>query len=52
LVLLGCLAAVMAQQFPLWERLLGHYGGKTDATAVPSMKMGNHMQMSMKGKPR
>ncbi len=42
----------MAQQFPLWERLLRHYGGKTAATAVPSMKMGNYMQMSMKGKPR
>jgi hypothetical protein len=44
------LAAVMAQQFPLWERLLRYYGGKTDDTPVPSMKMGNHMQMSLKGK--
>ena len=48
--LLFCLAAVMAQQFPLWERLLRYYGGKTDDTPVPSMKMGNHMQMSLKGK--
>jgi hypothetical protein len=42
----------MAQQFPLWERLLRYYGGKTDDTPVPSMKMGNHMQMSLKGKPQ
>lgn len=39
----------MAQQFPFWERLLHDYGGKTDETPVPSMKMGNHMQMSLKG---
>ena len=25
---------------------------KTDGTPVPSMKMGNHMQMSLKGKPQ
>lgn len=41
-----------AQQFPLWERLLHYYGGKTDDTPVPSMNMGNHMQMSFKGKPQ
>ena len=46
------LTVVTAQQFPLWERLLQHFGGKTDDTAVPSMKMGNHMQMSLKGKPQ
>jgi len=45
-------AVVMAQQFPLWERLLRYYGGKTDDTPVPSMKMGNHMQMSLQGKPQ
>jgi len=45
-------AAVNAPQFPLWERLLRFYGGKTDQTPVPSMKMGNHMQMSFKGKPQ
>jgi hypothetical protein len=39
----------MAQEFPLWEQLLSHYGGKTDETSVPSMKMGNHMQMSLQG---
>jgi hypothetical protein len=53
--LLGALCfivAVMGQQFPLWERLLQHYGGKTDETPVPSMKMGDHMQMSVKGKPQ
>src|SRR5580700_11606067 len=50
LCLLAGLAVVMAQQFPLWERLLRYYGGKTDDTPVPSMKMGNHMQMSLKGK--
>ncbi len=49
--LLCTLAAVLADPFPLWERLLHHYGGKTDDTPVPSMKMGNHMQMSLKGKP-
>ncbi|HUA87694.1 MAG TPA: hypothetical protein VMB85_27750 [Bryobacteraceae bacterium] len=54
--LLLFLSAAMAQpspgQFPLWERLLRYYGGKTDATPVPSMKMGNHMQMSLKRKPQ
>jgi hypothetical protein len=50
--LLFSLAAVKAQQFPMWERLLHYYGGKTDDTLVPSMKMGNHMQMSFKGKPQ
>src|SRR5580658_94179 len=52
LSLLYSLTAVMAQQFPLWERLLRYYGGKTDDTPVPSMKMGDHMQMSLKGKPQ
>jgi hypothetical protein len=33
----------LAQNFPLWERLLSHYGGKSDKTSVPSMKMGGHM---------
>src|ERR1700722_7690122 len=46
------LTALAAQQFPLWERLLRYYGGKTDQTPVPSMKMGNHMQMSLKRKPQ
>ena len=45
------LNVAMAQQFPLWEQLLSHYGGKTDETPVPSMKMGNHMQMSLRAKP-
>jgi hypothetical protein len=40
-----------AQEFPVWERLLKYYGGKTDETPVPSMKMGSHMQMSLKGDP-
>jgi hypothetical protein len=40
-----------AQEFPIWERLLSHYSGKTDETPVPSMKMGRHMQMSLKGEP-
>ncbi len=52
LCLLCSLAAEIAQQFPIWERLLRYYGGKTDGTPVPSMKMGNHMQMSLKGKPQ
>jgi hypothetical protein len=41
----------LAQDFPVWERLLRHYSGKTDETPVPSMKMGRHMQMSLKGDP-
>jgi hypothetical protein len=52
ILLLGLLClftAVMGQQFPLWEQLLQKHGGKTDATPVRSMKMGNHMQMSFKG---
>jgi hypothetical protein len=50
--LLGSVGAEMTQKFPLWERLLRYYGGKTDDTPVPSMKMGNHMQMSLQGKPQ
>jgi len=46
--LVSSLTAATAQQFPLWERLLHFYGGKSDETPVPSMKMGNHMQMSIK----
>jgi hypothetical protein len=49
--LAGALSALLAQPFPLWERLLHYYGGKTDDTPVPSMKMGEHMQMSVKGEP-
>jgi len=45
----GLICVAAAQQFPLWEQLLKHYGGTTDATPVPSMKMGNHMQMSLPG---
>ena len=40
-----------AQQFPIWARLL-RFEGKTDDTPVPSMKMGGHMQMSLKGTPQ
>jgi hypothetical protein len=50
LVLTGCARSSSAQEFPLWERLLSHYSGKTDETPVPTMKMG-HMQMSLKGDP-
>ena len=49
LCLLFAAIPAIAQQFPLWERLLHAYGGTSDATPVPSMKMGNHMQMSLKG---
>jgi hypothetical protein len=52
LLLCGVFTVAMAQEFPLWEHLLKHYGGQSDATPVPAMKMGNHMQMSMKGKSR
>jgi hypothetical protein len=48
--LIGCANIALAQEFPVWERLLSHYSGKTDETPVPSMKMG-HMQMSLKGDP-
>ncbi len=48
-VLTGCANIALAQNFPVWERLLAHYSGKTDETPVPSMKMGRHMQMSLKG---
>jgi hypothetical protein len=47
-ILTTCAAIASAQSFPLWERILKHYSGKTDETPVPSMKMG-HMQMSLKG---
>src|SRR5271165_2122098 len=47
-VLVGSLLAVRAQQYPFWEVLLHTYGGKSDETPVPTMKMGNHMQMSLK----
>jgi hypothetical protein len=48
LALLGVATVAMAQSFPVWERLLQAHGGKTDETPVPSMKMGRHMQMSLK----
>ena len=47
----SCLAAAAAslgQPFPLWERWIHDFGAKSDATPVPSMKMGGHMQMSLK----
>jgi len=52
LVLIGSIAVLMAQQFPVWEQLLHYYGGKSDHTPVPTMMMGNHMQMSVKGTPQ
>jgi hypothetical protein len=51
IVLAGCANVALAQEFPVWERLLSHYSGKTDETPVPSMKMSGHMQMSLKGEP-
>jgi hypothetical protein len=50
-MLIGGANITLAQEFPVWERLLRHYSGKTDETTVPSMKMGRHMQMSLKGDP-
>ena len=47
--LFSSLVFMRARQFPWWERLLQHNGGKNDQTPVSSMKMGNHMQMSLKG---
>lgn len=52
IVLVGLLTVVMAQQFPLWEELLHHYGGKSDQTSVATMIMNNHMQMSVKAAPQ
>lgn len=49
-IMTACTTMVFAQDFPLWERILKHYSGKTDDTPVPSMKMG-HMQMSLKREP-
>jgi hypothetical protein len=49
-IITACATMVFAQDFPLWERILKHYSGKTDDTPVPSMKMG-HMQMSLKREP-
>ena len=49
-LLSAVITMMLAKQIPLWERLLRYYGGKTDETPVPSMKMGEHMQMSLKGK--
>jgi hypothetical protein len=51
LIFAGCANIALSQEFPVWERLLSHYSGKTDETPVPSMKMGRHMQMSLKGDP-
>jgi hypothetical protein len=48
-LLVGAFTPVRAQQYPFWELLLHYYGGTTDQTPVPSMKMGNHMQVSVKG---
>jgi hypothetical protein len=50
-ILTGFVTVALTQEFPLWERLLSRYGGKTDETSVPAMKMGGHMQMSLKGDP-
>jgi hypothetical protein len=47
-ILTACAAIASAQSVPLWERVLKHYSATTDATPVPSMKMG-HMQMSLTG---
>jgi hypothetical protein len=50
-MLTGCANIAMAQEFPVWERILSHYSGKTDETLVPSMKMDRHMQISLKADP-
>jgi hypothetical protein len=47
LMFAACANLACAQDFPLWERILSYYSGKTDETPVPTMKMG-HMQMSLK----
>lgn len=47
-----CVAIAYGQEFPLWESLLAHYGGKSDETPVPTMMMGPHMQMSLPGEQK
>src|SRR5579859_2434200 len=49
MMLAGCANMALAQGFPIWARLLRHYSGTTDETPVPSMKMGRHTQVSLKG---
>lgn len=49
LVLCGFAIMLAAQQYPFWELLLHYYGGTTDQTPVPTMMMGDHMQISVKG---
>jgi hypothetical protein len=46
--LLSAASFAAAQDFPIWEKLLQRNGATTDTTPVPSMKMGRHMQMSLK----
>jgi hypothetical protein len=47
-VVLAAFSTAEVQNFPWWEQALQHNSGTTDATPVPSMKMGPHMQMSQK----
>ncbi len=42
-------AFAFADAFPLWQKWLRHTGGNSDATAVRTMMMGPHMQMSVTG---
>src|SRR5271154_495323 len=39
--------SALAQTVPFWQRLLRWTGGDSDETTVPTMKMGEHMQMSL-----
>ncbi len=48
LALVGSMLVAGTQQYPFWEVMLHTWGGSTDETPVPTTKMGNHMQMSMK----
>ena len=48
--ILCCLVGVaLGDGFPLWAQFLKKHSEGSDETPVPSMKMGNHMQMSLKG---
>jgi hypothetical protein len=44
---MSCAPPAFAQAVPLWQRLLRWTGGDSDETTVPTMKMGEHMQMSL-----
>lgn len=49
LILSSLAGLALADGFPLWAQFLKKHSESSDETPVPSMKMGDHMQMSLKG---